>query len=268
VSFILAEGRQEPILSIQREVIRYWQQSGIIQIINITSKKSSMKQISISIFFIIYFISIHAQDTINLKNKKVIHAYITEKSDTKIKYKTDSIHAYTTYSTNLSKVKTIHYGNGEVDLLSSQNPRSIFPVGIDVGYGVPMFLVSIDYFVTPNLSTEINFKYMHYYKYRNTFSVGGKYWFANKYGKSGFSPFAGLFFTKWSIRNDYEDRYNRPEWSVHYLPEVPIGISYITKFGFQTSLQLDNHLYSVLNKLVILPECIELRIGWRFKTSK
>ncbi len=230
-----------------------------------------MKQISILFFFYFFAINIHAQDTISLKNGEIINASILEKSRTSIKYKLNNQTSEDTIgNTKLSKVRTIHYGNGEVDLLSSQNPRSIFPFGIDVGYGIPMYLVSIDYFITPNISTEINFKYMHSYKYRNTFSVGGKYWFANKYGKSGFSPFVGLFFTKWSIRNDYEDItwFNRPEWSVHYLPEVPIGISYITKFGFQTSLQLDNHLYCVLNKLVILPECIELRIGWRFKTGK
>lgn len=71
-----------------------------------------MKQISISIFFILSFFSIHAQDTINLRNKKVIHAYITEKSDKKIKYKTDSLHADTTYSTKLSGINSIHYQNG------------------------------------------------------------------------------------------------------------------------------------------------------------
>jgi hypothetical protein len=230
-----------------------------------------MKQISIFFLFFLYFFSIHAQDTIKLKNGVIINASILEKSRTDIKYKLNNQTSCDTIgSTKLSKVSTIHYGNGKVDLLSSQNPRSLFPLGIDVGYGIPMFLVSIDYFVTSNISTEINFKYMHSYKYQNTFSVGGKYWFANKYGKSSFSPFAGLFFTKWSIRNDYEDITfnNRPEWSVHYLPEVPIGISYITKFGLHTSLQLDNHLYSVLNKLVIFPECIELRIGWRFKTGQ
>jgi hypothetical protein len=229
-----------------------------------------MKQISISIFFILYFISIHAQDTINLKNKKVIHAYITEKSDTKIKYKTDSIHADTTYSAKLSKVKTIHYGNGEVDLLSSQNPRSIFPLGIDVGYrfirGYSFFPVSLDYMLTPNISAELSFCGFFKYPSQYTLTLGGKYWFSKKYGKSGFSPFTGLFYTKMLVENyDYMWE-NMPQWSSYDVIELPIGISYITKFGLQTSLQLNSYIGSDVDNFIAFG--IEFRVGWRFKTGK
>ncbi len=243
-----------------------------------------MKQISIFFLFFLYFFSIHAQDTINLKNKKVIHAYITEKSDTKIKYKTDSIHADTTYSTKLSKVKTIHYQNGEVDLLSSQNPRSLFPLGINVGgdfffintslFTYPIFNGSIDYLFTPNISAEANYRSMltDFYPAFSLFSIGGKYWFANKYSKNGFSPFVGLFFTQWRSKND-EERvldFHEPVWLNKYLPEVPIGISYINKSGFQSSLQLNCFLgYNNKNdELQKVTGFIEFRVGWRFKTSK
>jgi hypothetical protein len=233
-----------------------------------------MKQISISIFFILYFFSIHAQDTIYLKNKKVIHAFITEKSDTKIKYKTDSIQADTTYSAKLSKVKTIHYGNGEVDLLSSQNPRRIFPFGVNVGadyfFGLIFFDVSIDYLFLPNISAEINYRTMFDYPYLSLYSVGGKYWFANKYSKSGFSTFTGLFYTQSRIKNNEDDivLLHEPMWSVDNYLEVPIGISYITKFGFQASLQMDFLLSYESNKFNIGGGLIEFRLGWRFKTSK
>jgi len=214
-----------------------------------------MKLISIFILFFLCFFNIHAQDTINLKNKKVIHAYITEKSDTKIKYKTDSLHADTTYSTKLSGINSIHYQNGKVDLLSSQNPRSIFPLGINVGGDFFLFIFllngSIDYLFTPKLSAEINYRSMltNSYPAFSFLSIGGKYWFAKKYGKSGFSPFVGLFVTRLRMRNDYDDitYYNIPEWSMYYLPEVPIGISYISKHGFQASLQLDNYIFYNIN---------------------
>ena len=247
-----------------------------------------MKQISIFFLFFLYFFNIHAQDTINFKNSKVIHAYITEKSDTKIKYRTDSIQAYTTYCTKLSKVRTIHYGNGEVDLLSSQNPRSLFPLGINCGllvtggnalifYYYPIelpnlfksFFVSVDYLVTPKVSAELS-ALVSTDGYANLYSLGGKYWFAKKYGKSGFSPFVGLFVTRLRMRNDYEDitYYNKPEWSIYYLPELPVGISYISKHGFQASLQLDNYLIFASKNRFTSPDLIELRIGWRFKTGK
>lgn len=91
------------------------------------------------------------------------------------------------------------------------------------------------------------------------FSIGGKYWFANKHCKSEFSPFVGLFFTQWRSKNDEEDILwqNKPVWSNIYLPEVPIGISYISKSGLQTSFQMSLPLL-----------CAKFSLGWRFKTSK
>jgi hypothetical protein len=219
-----------------------------------------MKQISILFLYFLCSVNINAQDTITLKNRKVINAYIIEKSKTEIKYKLDTISAYTIFITKLTQIKTIQYNNGEVDLLSSQNPRSVFPLGVNVGFtGISMFSGSVDYFITPNISTEAYIKYIPSSNIGNVFSFGGKYWFANRYSKSGFSPYAGLFLLRITERNDYEDItwYNKPEWSIYYLPEVPVGISYITRFGLQTSLQLSFPF--------IFPE---LKIGWRFKTGK
>jgi len=227
-----------------------------------------MKIILLIIYTAIFCFNLNASDTITLKNRKVIHAYIIEKSDTKIKYRTDSItNLDSTYTLKLTQIKTIQYNNGKVDLLSFQNPRSIFPLGVNVGFtSISMFLGSVDYFITPNISTELNFKYIPSYNFQNIFSFGGKYWFANKYGKSGFSPFAGLFFAQIRARNDYEDIkwYNAPKWSVFNYMELPLGISYITKFGLQTSLQLDSYIGYESDKLNIVSGLIELRIGWRF----
>lgn len=64
-----------------------------------------MKQMLILFIAFLCSFNINAQDTISLKNTKVLHAYITPKSDTKIKYKTDSIHVDTTYSSKISPVR-------------------------------------------------------------------------------------------------------------------------------------------------------------------
>jgi hypothetical protein len=132
-----------------------------------------------------------------------------------------------------------------------------------------MLTSSIDYLITPNLSAELNFRYLPRSWPWYLFSLGGKYWFTNKYSKSGFSPFAGLYYSKLWIKNDYEDImwFHKPEWSVYNQLEVPVGISYITKFGLQTSLQSDNYISFESNKLYIFSN-IEFRIGWRFKTAK
>jgi hypothetical protein len=235
-----------------------------------------MKQISILFFFSFFAFYIHAQDTISLKNGVIVNGSILEKNRSSIKYKSnDQTSEDTIGCTKLSKVSTIHYGTGKVDLLSSQNPRSIFPLGVNsgflVGADMAMFLGSIDYLIIPNISAEISLKWVPFTYYNRYFySIGGKYWFANKYSENGLSPFVGLFFTQLMSRND-EDRIlglHEPVWLFRNLPEIPIGISYINKSGFQTSLQLNCLLGFWNSDLSELTSFIEFRVGWRFKTSK
>jgi hypothetical protein len=208
-----------------------------------------MKKISIIFLAFLCILNIYAQDTITLKNRKVIHAYIIEKSNTKIKYKLDTISGYTTFITKLSNIKSIHYSNGEIGISNAQNPRSKYPFGINGGIGIfgvtGIFTGGIDYFVTPNLSAEISIgkKIVPAFFY----SLGGKYWFANKYHISGFSPFVGLLYGGFESQN---------------FLEIPAGISHISKSGFQTSLQL-SYAYFPHDQNNVLK--IEFRLGWRFK---
>lgn len=206
-----------------------------------------MKQISI--LFLVFFSSfnINAQDTITLKNRKVIHAYILEKSNTEIKYKLDTISAYTTFITKLSNVKSIHYSNKELALSNTskaRNPRLKYALGINGGIGIGYFTGSIDYFIAPQLSTELSIgTYLEPF-----YSFGAKYWFVNKYPISGgYSPFVGLLYGGYGYGHSLE---------------IPIGISHISKSGFQTSFQLSYVKYNYdLNKNLK----IEFRVGWRFK---
>jgi hypothetical protein len=225
-----------------------------------------MKQLSILFFVFLCSLNTQAHDTIFHRNGEVINATIIERSNCKIKYQpTQNTDIDTTLSFRSSKIKSIQYGRESIDRLSSQNPRHEFPLGVNVGADFflfrPLFNGGVDYLFTPNLSAEINYRSMltNNYPAFSLFSIGGKYWFANKYSKSGFSPFVGLFFTQWRQKND-EDTIileNKPEWSVINLTEVPLGISYITKSGFQTSFQISLPLL-----------CLEFRVGWRFKTAK
>lgn len=232
-----------------------------------------MKQISI--FFLYFFcnFNIIAQDTIKLKSGNIINETIIERSNCKIKYlHVQNEKADTTLSLRLSKIRTIHYENGKVDLLSSQNPRSKFPLGIDVGFTfrdyMAFFKGSIDYLVTPNVSAEIDFRYVPFTSYhRYIFSCGGKYWFANRYSKSGFSPYVGLFYTNFLVENYEYIWENKPRWSNYNYMEIPFGISYITKFGLQTSIQLNNS-YNIEYDILSMINGIEFCIGWRFKSGK
>jgi hypothetical protein len=235
-----------------------------------------MKKTSILFLIFLGYFNMNAQDTISLKSGEIINATITERSNCKIKYQhVQNEKADTTLSLRLSKVKTIHFGNGSTERLSKQNPRSIFPLGVNGGADFFLFRLlfnaSIDYLITPNISAEINYRSMltDSYPAFSLFSIGGKYWFANKYSKSGFSPFVGLFFTQWKSKNDEDDIlwHNEPVWKINYSPVVPIGITYISKSGFQTSFQLDNFFSFNAGNFYVAPLIAEVRVGWRFETA-
>jgi hypothetical protein len=235
-----------------------------------------MKQILIILSIFFYTFNINAQDTILLKNGEIITASIIEKTNCKIEYQPTQItNRDTIIDLKLSKNKNIDYCSKSRDILIQQNPRSLFPLGMNVGmesllFRLYLFNGSIDYLITPNISIEINYSTMFDYPYLSLYSVGGKYWFANKYSKSGFSTFTGLFYTQSRIKNDEDDiaLLHEPVWSVDNYLEVPIGINYITKFGFHASLQMDFLLSYDSNKFNIGGGLIDFRLGWRFKTSK
>ena len=194
---------------------------------------------------------INAQATITLKNRQVIHAYIIEKSKTELKYKLDSISAYTTFITKLSNVKSIDYTNRELALAKPRKapkPMEKYALGINGGLGMfgvtGFFSGSVDYFIKPYLSTELTIG-----GYTGAFyTFGGKYWMANRDGINGYSPFVGLLYGGFEYDN---------------FLEIPLGISHTSKSGFQTSIQLSyvnfwNDMYGKNLKL-------EFRVGWRFK---
>ncbi len=214
-----------------------------------------MKKLSIGLLLFICLISVNAQDIITLKNGETLSVFIIEKNDSQIKYKMANSVSYAVFTTKLRNVKSIQYEYGGIDLLSSLNPRSTKPLGISAGISFiasesegGMFTGGLDYFFTPNLSAEINMgtdgdSDMYY-------SFGGKYWFASNYSKSSFSPFTGLL---------YGGQYGVNFW------EVPIGISYISKIGLQSSFHfsylnyIDAIVFGTTNRLNA-----ELRVGWRF----
>lgn len=216
-----------------------------------------MKNLAIGILLFVCLTTVNAQDKITLKNGNELIVRIVEKSDSEIKYKFEnSTNSNTTFSTKLNNVKTITYENGVVDLLCSLNPRYKYPVGVTAGINLiasesegGLFTGGVDYFFTPNLGVEINFGTSG--DSDTYYSFGGKYWFANKYSNSAFSPFAGLLLGG--------------QYGVNFW-EVPVGVSYISKFGFQTSFHLSYLNY--INSLVDYESNrlnLEFRIGWRFK---
>ncbi|MGI5974401.1 MAG: hypothetical protein ACOX7E_01450 [Paludibacter sp.] len=220
-----------------------------------------MKKTPILIFAFLCFLPINAQDTITLKNGDTIIANIIERSNTAVKYTSNDMYGKDTTSLlKLNMIHAIQYDKKTLNTLCSQNPRKNYPFGINAGIGTRMedaiilYTVSADYLISPNISAEVNYgKGMDivYKKFvLNYYTIGGKYWTSNKYSKSGFSGFIGLFYGGGYGSNIFE---------------IPVGVNYIFKAGLQTSFQLCYTYHPQLRHGV--PN-LEFRIGWRFKLPK
>ncbi|MFZ4582636.1 MAG: hypothetical protein ACOYM7_08290, partial [Paludibacter sp.] len=93
-----------------------------------------MKTISFTCIFLVGVLQIYAQDSLFLNNGQILKVSVIEKTRSSINYKIDSSNnSDSTCKIKISKLKKVHYQNGEIDELSSQNPRSIFPLGVSLG---------------------------------------------------------------------------------------------------------------------------------------
>lgn len=215
-----------------------------------TTFKITMKKILILYLVLVCTISITAQDTITLRNRKVIHAYILDKSKTMLTYKLDTVSAYTTFITKLSNVRVIRYSKLNqtlYDIPKVRKPREAYALGINGGIGmfgsVAYFSAGVDYFVKPYLSAELTVGGVM----DPFYTIGGKYWLMDNTNTSGYCPYVGLMYGGFDYGN---------------FLEFPLGVRYLSKSGFQTLLQLSYvQFFDDINKNLK----IEFRIGWRFK---
>ena len=165
-----------------------------------------------------------------------------------IKYKLADNEQATLFTTKLSKLKKIEYSNGVVDNLGYQNPHMQKRFGFDVGVSKfiedgGFFSFGVDYFMNPNLNLILNVGKDEYNTYT---SAGFRYFTANRNNLSGFSPYIGLLY---GIDGNFS-----------YL-EVPVGLHYVTKSGFQTSIQISAMEYFKSSYEIVRGE---FRLGWRF----
>lgn len=133
----------------------------------------------------------------------------------------------------------------------NQNPREERPFGISLGLayfltvesGIVFF--SADYFIIPQLSLIANVGVTDFEA--PYFAVGGKGHLNSNASESRFTPFIGaLLGTEWD----------------EFMVQIPLGLDFISKKGFNASLSLNQLFYFDSNQEAF----IELRIGWRFKS--
>jgi hypothetical protein len=191
------------------------------------------------------------QDVITTKDNRQLTVLIAERTGSSVSYHLmDYPGGGPLITMNLRQVKSIKYANGLIDQVGNENPRINKPLGISVGVGVDpemeegYFEFSTDFFVIPQVDLELNIglegeDYTFYY------AAGGTAHLNRSFSKSGFTPYAGV------LAGAYQQA---------FMVQVPVGISYITKFGFSTTFRVSPMF--IHNIMYMVP--LELRLGWRF----
>lgn len=217
-----------------------------------------------SLLLIILFIGLlvvnaKAQDTLYLKNHKPMVVKILKSSKNAVSYRFSDYPDGAVFSVKSRGISKIGYKNGYTEDFGAKNPRANRPFGIstgvslaatypgNLGYTRGMFLLSLDYFVIPQIDLQMNLgtEFYEYYYY----SAGATFHLNKTQSGKRFTPFTGLL-----IGSDYD--YTR----LGFI-QIPVGVSYINNWGLSASLSLNSMFYFKDYPLLTA----QLKIGWRFK---
>jgi hypothetical protein len=210
-----------------------------------------MKNSIVFVLLVFFFQHTYAQDTILTNDKQKLEVQILEKSDHLVKYKLNDFSDGPVFDMKAGQIRKIVYRNGTVDLMGYENPRKSKPIGISFGKtfmvtaddGV-MYTVTTDYFILPQVDLELNLGSNTYDSYY--YSVGSRFHLNSTNSRKTITPFIGLLAGSFT--------------GITFV-QVPIGLSYISKFGLQASFSINQLQYSYTNWMSIFAE---FRVGWRF----
>ena len=193
----------------------------------------------------------YGQDLITLRNRKQINVRITEHDLKVVKYRMPDYEGGPVLVLRNSAIRKIEYKNGYTDLMGYQNPRKSMQLGISAGYGGDirsggsLALLSVDYFIIPQVDLEANI---------GTSDLSGEFYYAggsrfhinSTLSEHKLSPFTGILGGQY-----YGDAFI----------QIPAGISYVSMKGLNLSLSI-NEMISFSSWQTTF---IELRAGWRFR---
>jgi len=174
-----------------------------------------------------------------------------EKNDQQVKYTLNSLADEPVISMKTGDIRKIEYRNGTVDNMGYENPRKSRAFGVSAGMALDldveggMFTTTVDYFLLPQIDMEFNLGSDFYNGY--SYSLGSRFHLNSNHSRCAITPFVGLL-VGW-------DR----GLSFH---QIPVGLSYISKFGLQASVSINQKQYSYSNWFAT---SVEFRVGWRFK---
>ena len=191
------------------------------------------------------------QDTLVTNNKQKLEVKILEKNEHQIKYKLNNFSEGPVFGMRTNNIRKIIYSNGTIDNMGYENPRKSMPLGVTLGTALKldvvggMFTTTVDYFLLPQIDMELNLGTdaagSYYY------SFGSRFHLNSNRSHRAITPFIGLLLGSDS--------------GISFI-QIPVGLSYITKFGLQASVSFNQIQHSYSNWLSTYAE---LRVGWRFK---
>jgi len=212
-----------------------------------------MKQSTVIILLGLFILQqAFGQDKIVTNDKKELQVQIVEKSDRLVRYKMLDYDNSPLITIKSNSIQKIEYKNGVIDLMGNENPRKDKPLGVSAGVALMvlgneggMFTTTVDYFILPQIDVELNLGSNLYDGYY--YSFGSRFHLNSNQSHNAITPFIGLL-----VGSD----------SGLSFVQVPIGLSYISKFGLQTSFSINQMQYPYSSWASIFAE---LRVGWRFR---
>jgi hypothetical protein len=211
-----------------------------------------------SLLFTFFFVAIlaispcYSQDLIYLKND-TIRAKILEIGIKHIKFQEID---FPVKEIRKRDVLRLEYANGAIDDFGSMNPRKIRPLsmGLVISDFLPedMYLAQfeLNYFLEPYLTLSFNAGIDT--KGNNFLTGGTRYYFNKTHSKHKLVPFIGC-----QVGFGYVQEDN----STGFLLEFPFGIDYITKAGYNFSIE---YCAGSLSNYEALPDRLGFKIGKNF----
>ncbi|MDR2886770.1 MAG: hypothetical protein LBV26_02025 [Bacteroidales bacterium] len=212
-------------------------------------KKTQLSTMLSAGIILLVSLNVCGQDRLITKSGEALDVRIIEKNRSGVTYKMAGYPDGPLITVRPGAVDRIEYRNGAVDLMGNQNPRKEKPFGISMGgvtwpfAGGLISTYTMDYFITPQVSAEINagndLQQVLY------FSAGVRAHVNSGWSVRRLTPFAGALFG-YEYGNEFV--------------QIPLGVNYMHRTGINVSLSVNELIFSNSSQTTV-----ELRGGWRFK---
>ncbi|ASB48533.1 mitochondrial porin family protein [Alkalitalea saponilacus] len=212
-----------------------------------------MNRIILSVLLLVFSLVIKGQDKIITNNNRAIEAVVIEQTPRFVSYKWFGMDNSPLFTVKTRQLERIEYRNGVVDYLGNLNPRRQKPLGVSAGVLMTVsgirtdfYILSLDYFITPQIKVVLNTGESFYSANESHFTVGGQYHLNHKNSQTRLTPYIGALYG-----SEFGDA----------IAQFPLGINYIFPFGLDLSMSLSQQIKIKNNYQYTL---LGLSLGWRF----